>query len=195
MRDILPELDACHTTRAVAQWLLARAGAVTAAPMGNVQIMDWRSGALAIHAQTGFQDEFLNYFRHVRLDGRSVCAQALRRRDAVTVDDVLIDAGPNSAVFAHASVRAVQSFPLISDGDALVGMVSTHFHAPQRLSPAQLSDMAGLAGMAANRLVMLAADKPLRTTFLDSKLRITESADALARADALLARGRAWSGG
>lgn len=98
------------------------------ADMGNLQLL-YPEG-LRIVAQQGFQPPFLKYFELVA-DGGSACAEALRLGRRVVISDVSshpLFAGTTAGkVLAEADVRAVQSTPIFSAGDRLLGVLSTHY--------------------------------------------------------------------
>jgi GAF domain-containing protein len=121
--------------RAVCDALLQQSLALTGAPLGNVQLVDWRAGELEIASHAGFQPDFLRFFARVKWDDPCACGRALGTRAAVVIDDVMSDAAfaPYRDVASRAGFRAVQSTPLLSSSSALVGILSTHFpaaHAP-----------------------------------------------------------------
>jgi hypothetical protein len=108
----------------------------TGADMGNVQLL--RPEGLRIVAQRGFQRPFLDFFACVN-DRSSACGAALRSRRRVVVADVARDPifadTPAEPVLAAADVRAVQSTPLLGARSELVGVLSTHYASPRRLTP------------------------------------------------------------
>jgi PAS domain S-box-containing protein len=106
------------------------------ADFGNIQLFNPLAGALEIAAQRGFKQDFLDYFRTVRVEDGSACAQAMQIGARIIVEDVEIDPTfePHRHVAAAAGFRAVQSTPIKSRGGSVLGMLSTHFHTPHRLS-------------------------------------------------------------
>jgi GAF domain-containing protein len=187
---ITHRLNACRDMPTLIDCLLHECKSITGASMGNVQLMNWADRSLTIAARSGFEDEFLNFFRRVRLDGGSVCAQALSRRAEVSVEDVRHDGGclPYGAIFSRAGVCGVHSVPLITDGDALVGMVSVHFAEPMKLNAAQRGAMRRLASLTANRILRLTAETNDRSLIKSSVSAIKESRETLALADKTLGR-------
>lgn len=155
----------CKDPGEVGRCLLAKALNFANAPMGNVQLMAQGSRHLEIVAQKGLEENFLAVFARVNADGQSVCAQALKRGDAVTVEDVESERSglsSHAAVFAKAGIRAVQSIPLISSAKEMVGMLSTHFPRKTQLSAAELITMRRFATQAANRLGAMSPALPAR---------------------------------
>jgi two-component system, sensor histidine kinase len=110
-------------------WLLNRGLEICQSSFDNVQLMNWPAGYLEIKAQHGFQDEFLNFFERVTLSDASACARALRNRQSIIVEDVMIDQqfAPYREIVSRAGIRAVQSTPLLSSEGSLVGIISIHF--------------------------------------------------------------------
>lgn len=156
------QLDACKDARMVAACLLQKTKRFSGASMVNVQLLDRGANVLRIAAQVGFTDQFLNAFREVDCKDHSVCAEALKRREAVTMEDVsrVKELMPYRAVFANAGVRAVRSIPLISRSRILAGMVSVHFPEPRDFGLADLVTVARFATLAADKLIFLSRDTP-----------------------------------
>lgn len=127
---------------------------VTRADKGTLQLLDPESGGLAIRAQRGFHQQFLDFFAQV--DGKTVAVSgaALSAGKRVAVEDVLTSelfAGrPAADVLLAEGVRAVQATPLISTSDHVFGMISTHFARPTRLGQRELRFMDLLARQAAD---------------------------------------------
>src|SRR6516162_5772579 len=84
------------------------------ADLGNIQLYNPRIGALEIVAQRAFRQDFLHYFRTVRVDEGSACAQAMQSGERIIIEDVELDPAyePHRQVAATAGYRAVQSTPL-----------------------------------------------------------------------------------
>ncbi|WP_459959049.1 GAF domain-containing protein [Nocardia sp. IFM 10818] len=140
-----------------AERMLEHALTVTAADFGNVQILDRDSGALRIIAQSGFAEEFLEYFSVVD-DTASVCGRAVQASAQMVVGDVVIDPGfaPHRDIAAASGFRGVQSTPLLDHTGQVVGMLSTHFRHPHQPPQGELALLAlygDFAGEIAARLV------------------------------------------
>ena len=58
--------------------VLSNAIASCEADFGNVQLVNARNNSLEIVAQRGFDNDFLDHFRAVRIDDGSVCARAMK---------------------------------------------------------------------------------------------------------------------
>jgi len=100
------------------------------AQYGNVQLLVGDN--LVIAAQRGFGPEFLKTFQRVKRDDGCACGRALRLGQSIVIADVENDAdfAPYRNVAKRAGFRSVRSTPLITHDNKLVGIVSTHFAAP-----------------------------------------------------------------
>jgi PAS domain S-box-containing protein len=116
--------------------VLENAIVTSGADFGNIQLYNPQVGGLEIVAQRGFRQDFLDYFRLVRLTEGSACAQAMQKGERIIIEDVECDPTyeRHLRVAADAGYRAVQSTPLKSHDGTILGMLSTHFRLPQRLS-------------------------------------------------------------
>jgi len=187
MRWLLPDdFDKCADIPSVLACVLDHSMEMTATHLGNVQLMNWRSGCLEIGAQRGFETEFLNFFRRVRLDHGTACGRVLRSRDTIVIDDVLTDVefSPFRDLACRAGFRAVQSTPLVSRSGALVGVVSNHFSQVRRPSDMQLGGLKEAAGLAADAIIRILArgeDGRLQKSIelLERSYRAIDTADRL----------------
>src|SRR5262249_39174150 len=59
------QIHRCRDAQSLADCLLHQGLELSWARFGNVQLMDWKAGYLEIKAQSGFGDEFLNFFKRV----------------------------------------------------------------------------------------------------------------------------------
>src|SRR5262245_38002376 len=134
--------------------ILETAIALSGADRGNVQLFDMQSGVVKIAAHRGFEAPFLTFFASVSSDDAAACATAMRSMQRIVIEDVTqsdVFAGqPSLSVLLDAGVRAVQSTPLVSSAGHILGMVSTHFGAPRRLSERELRLLDLLARQAAD---------------------------------------------
>jgi PAS domain S-box-containing protein len=151
--------------------------AITAADMGNIQLLDPASGTLRVVAGRGFRAEDLEAFAAIR-PGECTCGTALERGERVVVEDVTtspIFAGKPILDAMHAAgIRAAQSTPLISRSGRLVGMLSTHYRAPRVPAERDLGILDLLARQAADWIERTRAEDELR--------RAKEMAEAASRA-------------
>ena len=176
----------------VVSGLLERGLDVCQSNFGNVQLMNWDDGYLQIKAQRGFQQEFLNFFECVKLSDCSACARALRNREPIIIEDVMLD--PQFAryreILQRAGVRAVQSTPMLSTSGALVGILSTHFSTPHRPTDSQLRAVRDAADWAADAIIGIRAraDGHDIDRLQNSLMLLRESRAAIHRADQILLR-------
>ncbi|HEX2313199.1 MAG TPA: GAF domain-containing protein [Thermomonospora sp.] len=127
---------------------------LTAADMGNVQLIDREAGGLRIVTQRNLTPEFLRHFELVD-DRGSACGLALRSGRRVVVPDVatspVFDDETTRGVMARAEVRAVQSVPLRAADGTVVGVISVHYRDTDRLTGAD-QRLLGLLAQRAGRL-------------------------------------------
>jgi PAS domain S-box-containing protein len=144
--------------------VLENAIVTSGADFGNIQLYKPQIGALAIIAQRGFQQDFLDYFRTVRVDEGSACAQAMQSGERIIIEDVNLDPAyePHRSVAAAAGYRAVQSTPLKSHTGSILGMLSTHFRSPHRPSERDQRLLDLYARHAADLIERLRSDEALR---------------------------------
>jgi signal transduction histidine kinase/ActR/RegA family two-component response regulator len=130
--DLGTRLLGCDNLQAALDDVLQGAILASQADFGNVQLYNPQIGALEIVAQRGFRQDFLDYFRTVRVDEGSACAQAMQSGKRIVIEDVELDPSyePHRSIAAAAGYRGVQSTPLKSRTGSVVGMLSTHFRQP-----------------------------------------------------------------
>jgi signal transduction histidine kinase len=139
--------------------------AVTGAQMGNLQLLN-SSGQLNIAAQRGFKEPFLKFFEAVCPGETAACGAAAQSARRIAIDDItqsdVFRGHPARDVLLHAGVRAVQSTPLLSSSDRLLGIISTHFTVPRKLGERELRLMDLLARQAADFIERRHAEEALR---------------------------------
>lgn len=177
-------LRSCTDLASVLARTLDRSLALAGAAHGNIQLMNWRSGFLEIAAQRGFEPPFLQFFARVCADDGSACAQALRRKRAVIIDDVEHDASFSPTcrtAVLDAGARAVCSLPFVSASGAFLGVLSAHFTRVHRPSNHELAVMTAAAQCATQAIIVQRArEKDAVATSLDM---IAASKDLLRRVD------------
>src|SRR5262249_32525730 len=89
--DLGTRLLACDNLNAALDDVLEGAILSSGADFGNVQLYNPASAALEIVAQRGFRQDFLDYFRTVRVDEGSACAQAMQSGQRIIIEDVELD--------------------------------------------------------------------------------------------------------
>jgi signal transduction histidine kinase len=150
---------------------------VTGADMGNIQILD-ETGGLEIAAHVGFTQPFLDFFSRVEVHTDSVCGRALEARHRAIVEDVttseIFQNSPALAVLLSAGVRAVQSTPLFGRSGDLLGMLSTHYHAPRRIADTDQRWLDLLAGHAQQAIERIRTDRLLEAARQELEHRVHE---------------------
>ena len=136
------------------------------ADFGNVQLLKPEANTLEIIAQRGFDAGFLETFKTVSAEDSCACGRAIAARATVFVHDVEEDPeyAPFVAAARAAGYRAVQSTPMISSTDQLVGVLSTHFRRPHVPSPAEMHVVQLYARQAADIVVRIQQEDALRRT-------------------------------
>jgi PAS domain S-box-containing protein len=157
-------LLSAHDLRMALDDVLENAIVTSGADFGNIQLYNPQIGALEIIAQRGFQPDFLDYFRTVRVDEGSACAQAMQSGERIIIEDVNLDPAyePHRSVAAAADYRAVQSTPLKSRTGRILGMLSTHFRCPHRPSERDQRLLDLYARHAADLIERVRSDEALR---------------------------------
>jgi PAS domain S-box-containing protein len=139
--------------------------AITAADMGNIQLLAPGSRTLKIEASRGFERDFQEFFDAVP-EGRAACGTAMRSGERVVIDNITASAvfpdGPELDVMLAAGVRAVQCTPLIARSGRLVGMLSTHYRVPRVPRDRDLHLLDLLARQAADWIERTQAQDDLR---------------------------------
>ncbi|HLG96830.1 MAG TPA: PAS domain S-box protein [Bryobacteraceae bacterium] len=145
--------------------ILSTAELITGADMGNIQLLG-SDGVLRIEAQHGFSDQFLEFFSAVKEGENSACATALSRRERVVIEDVarseILAGSPVLPVLLAEGTHAVQCTPMSTRTGDLVGMLSTHYREPRRLTERDLRLLDLLARQAADLIEKLRAEDALR---------------------------------
>jgi PAS domain S-box-containing protein len=128
---------------------------ITGADKGNIQLLDNETNALTIATQSGFEDPFVEFFESVAT-ADTACGVALLTKQRVIVEDITeseIYAGtPSLTAMREADILAVQSLPLMSSSEQVLGVISTHFSNAHRPSEQELRLMDLLARQTADYL-------------------------------------------
>ena len=106
------------------------------ADKGSMQLYDDGERCLRLVAQKGFDQRFSENFKVVRADSMCSCGVALVRRERVVIEDLAkaSEFAETAAFLGAYGIVASQSTPLCSQGGKLLGMLSTHFPEPRRLT-------------------------------------------------------------
>jgi PAS domain S-box-containing protein len=141
LTELSTRLRSTSDLPAVLQEILKTTMELQDADFGDVQLYHEPTQTLQIAAHAGLDEEFLTYFRKVDASDTSACGQALAARARVMIEDVNTDPAyaQHRQIAEKSGYRAVQSTPLYSrNGDQPIGMVSTLFRNPRRLSEREL---------------------------------------------------------
>jgi PAS domain S-box-containing protein len=134
------------------------------ASMGCVQLYDRDAGKLNMVAHRGFDQPVLDRLSDPAIDKLSLGASAMTRRERIEVFDVNEDESFAwlRDIAAQAGFRSVQSTPLIDRNDQPLGVLTTHFGEPRRLSQREqrLTDL--YARQAADVIALKLAEQNLR---------------------------------
>ena len=154
LQDISGRLVSRGDSNTLLKEILEAAIEITRADLGNIQLMDKAGGGLKIVMQHGFEQDFLDYFSSVHEGMAAARSVAMQRAERVIVEDIannsLFKDTPACAILIGAGARSVQSTPLVSRSGELLGMLSTHFHAPTRPGAGELQRLDVLARQAAD---------------------------------------------
>ena len=183
LQEVSTRLVRAGDSISLLQEIVDAAIAITAADMGNIQLLDGDMGCLEIVASRGFERPFLDFFREVR-GGESACGAAIISRERTVVEDVTssaIFAGrPALEVLRAAGVRAVQSTPLVSRAGRTLGMLSTHYRMPRHPAERDLHVVDLLARQAADWIERTQVEAD-RERLLASERQARAEAERLAR--------------
>ena len=123
-------------------------------------------GELKLLAFHGFNHEAAKFWKSVNADSSSSCGNSLRTGKRVIVPDVencdFMTGSEDQIIYLQASIRAVQTTPLLSRKGELVGMISTHWSNPHEPSKRDLRLLDILARQAADLIDHKQAEIALR---------------------------------
>lgn len=118
------------------QAVMNAAVTVSGAQKGTLQLYDTASRSLRIAAQQGFQEGLLEQFGPICEDDQTTCAEVLRRRERVIVEDLAQKPAflgcQALAMLASAGVGTTQATPLMARDGSLLGVIATFWSPPHR---------------------------------------------------------------
>src|SRR5215831_3439184 len=168
--------------------------ALTGADFGNIQLVDPVSLALRIVGQRGFPQSWVDFWNDLP-EGQGSCGVSLKQGERVIVENVQqspIFVGATLEMLLKASVRAVQSTPLVSRSGKPLGVFSTHYRKPQRPDEDMLRLLDLLARQAADIIEHVQGIARLRES--EERLRLAMSSGTIGIWDRNLINGvLAWS--
>jgi signal transduction histidine kinase/CheY-like chemotaxis protein len=134
------------------------------ADFGSVQLYDAERKVLRLTAVRGFDEPFVETFRVVDAGGYTACGRALRGGMRVVIEDVERDElyAPYRKAAASAGYRGVQATPLYDRQGILLGVLSTHWRAPNQPSEQDLLTLDLYARQAINFIIRARAEEALR---------------------------------
>ncbi len=140
LHEVVSRLLAAPDVRSALGEILVATCTMMGSQMGNVQVYDPDTQTLAIAAQQGFSQDFLDQLGIVRRASPSACSAAMNSLSRVIIEDVNQDESfrPLREIAAAAGFRSLQSTPLLSRTGGLLGVLSTHWSHPHRPSERDL---------------------------------------------------------
>lgn len=134
--------------------LLQHAMMTCEAKAGTLQLINETNNTLEIVTSFGLSREFITHFRIVTCDDGSVCGRALAKRETICIDDLSTDKSfsRHLNLALQNNIRAVQSTPLISSSNKIVGMISVHFRAPKKIPKNMLLRFESFCKQAADKI-------------------------------------------
>lgn len=157
--------------------ILDAAVAIMRSDMASMQIVDEGQDELRMLSWRGFDPAFAEIFELVRPDTNTSCSVARQVGRRVVVPDVEICdfIVGTSALKDHrkTGIRAVQSTPLFSRSNKLLGMISTHWREPHHPSERDLRFLDLLARQAADLIERKQAEEARERVHLEAERRQT----------------------
>lgn len=155
------------------------------ADFGNVQLFDPTRNVLVIEVQRGFKQAFLDYFREVSTIDDTACGRAMRSGERTLIEDVVTDPvyAPYRTIAKAAGYRAVQSTPLIDANGGFLGMISTHWRVPRKLSELEIRHLDLYAAQAAGYIARCRAKQALRQSEKHMRALLNTAVDAIITVD------------
>ncbi len=153
-----------HTFESALATVLRDAIALQGAEFGTFQLPA-EDDLLLIVDQRGFKLPFLEAFRKVHPTDGCACGRALRTGKPVVISDVHTDEEfrPFRAVARQAGYRAVETTPLFTGTDVLMGIVSTHFASIHTPTQIEMNTLMSYSKIAADYLYELLGKEDLVT--------------------------------
>jgi PAS domain S-box-containing protein len=129
-------------------------------------------GELRLIAHRGFLEEHAQKWQWVGPSTRSSCGMALRSRRRETSSDVR-ECAFLADSYAQTGIRSLQTTPLISRSGVLLGMLSTHWRTPHRLTQREERSLDVLGRLAADLIERKRAEDALHklTNELEDRVR------------------------
>ncbi len=154
------------TNGAIYERVLDAAIDLMSADKATMQVFHPDRGELRLLVQRGFDPKVAARWEWIGYDFPTTCSMALLTRSRVIVPDFeaceTMAGTTDLDAFRRSDVRAAQSTPLMSRSGALLGMVTTYWRKPHRLTDRELQPLDVLARQAADLIERNEVEKALR---------------------------------
>lgn len=145
--------------------IMDAAMAIMRADFASIQLFDPERGELRLLGFRGFSPDAAAFWEWVRPASESTCGVALRTGQRCIVEDVrkcdFMTGSADLETYLQTGILAVQTTPLVSRRGELLGMISTHWSAPNSPADGELRLLDVLARQAADVLERRAAQAAL----------------------------------
>jgi PAS domain S-box-containing protein len=154
------------TNGAIYKHVLDAAIDLMSADKGSMQVFHPDRGELRLLVQRGFDPQVAARWEWIGYDFPTTCSMALLTGSRVIVPDFetceTMAGTADLDAFRRSDVRAAQSTPLMSRSGGLLGMVTTYWKNPRRLTDRELQPLDVLARQAADLIDRNKAEAALR---------------------------------
>jgi PAS domain S-box-containing protein len=154
------------SSSAIYKHVLDAAIDLMSADKGSMQVFHPERCQLRLLVQRGFDPAVAGRWEWVGCDSATTCSMALVTGDRVIVPDFeaceVMAGTADLDAFRRSDVRAAQSTPLMSRSGGLLGMVTTYWKKPHRLTDRALQPLDVLARQAADLIERNEAEQALR---------------------------------
>jgi hypothetical protein len=125
------ELDLEKNIDNIIDGLLIRAMGIMNSDFASIQIYNAKNRSLVLLGHKNFKPDSARFWNIVFPGTGATCGEALKKASRATVKDVreveYIKGSGDLLSFEHSGIRSVQSTPLVSFKEEMVGMMSTHW--------------------------------------------------------------------
>jgi PAS domain S-box-containing protein len=154
------------TNGAIYERVLDAAVDLMSADKATMQVFHPERGELRLLVQRGFDPQVAARWEWIGYDVPTTCSMALLAGSRVIVSDFetceTMAGRADLDAFRRSDVRAAQSTPLMSRSGSLLGMVTTYWRKPHRLTDRELQPLDVLARQAADLIERNKAEAALR---------------------------------
>jgi GAF domain-containing protein len=141
--------------------ILQQAMMMNGTKAGTLQMVNSKDNSLDLIVSYGLSEEFVTHFKKVTLNDGSVCSRAMEAGKTIFIEDLTKDElfVKHLYLAIQNNIVAIQSTPLICRNGRLIGMVSTHFKTPKKLSKETLAKFESFCSSAAEKIKELYVDQ------------------------------------